>query len=94
MTALPGGAAVLAASFAVAGFVIGLCYFALLHRSVALYSRPGSAGRAILLTLLRLAAATGFFVLTARHGAGSLLASFVGFLGARTLTLRRARNAP
>ena len=86
-------ASVQASAMAVAGLTLGLCYFALLRRTVGLYG-SGCRGLApVALTVARLAGATVFFAFAARLGALSLLAVFVGFLAARMIALRGARRA-
>lgn len=76
-----------------AGFAFGLLYFAALRHTVALLSaRKGWAGP-VAFTAGRIAAALAALTLCARLGAAALLAAFLGFLLARTVTLRRARRA-
>ena len=83
----------LVAAMALAGFVFGLLYFSALRRSVALF--VGDDGRFVPLTLTlgRIAAAVAFLSVSARLGAASLLAAFVGFLIARAAALRAKRKA-
>lgn len=78
----------LAAGFAAAGILLGSCYFAMLRRSLAL----GGMG-ALILTLGRLLAAIAFFGFAAHFGALPLLIALLGFLAARPLALRAAREA-
>ncbi len=78
----------LAAAFAGGGIALGSCYFTVLRRSLA-----ARGMRALTLMLGRMAAAVAFFALAARFGAVPLLASLLGFLLARLLALRAAREA-
>ena len=80
---------VLAGAFA--GLVVGLVHFAALWRSTELYS-AGRGQLAAALTLGRIAGTIVFFGLAARLEALPLLASFLGFLLARTLALHAARK--
>jgi len=76
---------------ALAGFALGLAYFAALKRSVALFvGRKGWFG---LLTLGRIGAAAGFLFVAAKLGRAPLLAAFIGFLTTRVLALRAERRA-
>ena len=76
---------------ALAGFALGLAYFAALKRSVALFvDRKGWFG---LQTLGRIGAAAGFLFVAAKLGAAPLLAAFIGFLMARAPALRAERRA-
>jgi len=77
---------------ALAGLVVGLLHFAALWRSTELYSAGRGQLAAGALTLGRIAGTIVFFGLVARLGVLPLLASFVGFLLARTLALRAARR--
>ena len=77
---------------AFAGVVVGLVHFAALWRSIELYSAGRGQLAAAALTLGRVAGTIVFFGLAARLGALPLLASFFGFLLARTLALRAARR--
>jgi N-ATPase, AtpR subunit len=82
----------LAMTMAVAGFVVGLLYFAALERTVALYvSGRGWVGP-LAFTLGRIAAAAVFLAFAAKLGVISLLSAFAGFLLARALALRAARG--
>lgn len=74
--------------FAAGGIALGACYFAMLRRSLA-----ARGVRAVTLTLGRLLGALLFFGIAVRFGALPLLAAFLGFLAARTLALRAAREA-
>ncbi len=75
-----------------AGLLAGFAYFAALSRTVALFASGGGWLGPVALTLVRLAAAAGFFVFAVRFGATPLLAAFAGFLAARAVALRRART--
>ena len=82
----------LASAAALVGLVVGLVYFAVLRRTVELYTKGRSGFTVIAPTLGRIAGAIAFFGLTARLGALPLLSSFLGFLSARMLALRVARR--
>ena len=77
---------------AFAGLVVGLVHFAALRRTIDLYSAGRGQLAAAALTLGRVAGTIVFFGLAARLEALPLLASFLGFLLARTLALRAARR--
>ena len=81
---------VLAGAFA--GLVVGLVHFAALWWSIERYSAGRGQLAAAALTLGRNAGTIVFLGLAARLGALPLLASFLGFLLARTLALRAARR--
>ncbi|MDA8048942.1 MAG: hypothetical protein M0002_02870 [Rhodospirillales bacterium] len=85
------------ALFLLAGFIAGGAFFLLLKRNVTLYLRPQlrprGLWRAIGLQALRLAALAGVLGLSARQGAPALLLAALGILFARTIVLRRAREA-
>jgi len=82
----------LALVVAPAALAIGIFHFALLRKTVDLYSMSRGGFAAAALTLGRIAGTVSFFVLAARLGALSLLAAFLGFLSARTLALRATRR--
>jgi hypothetical protein len=71
---------------AFAGFMFGLLYFATLTRTVALFATGRGCFDPLALTLGRIGAAVIFLVLAVK------LASFLGFLLARSKTLRAARR--
>ena len=77
---------------ACAGLVVGLVHFAALWWSIERYSAGRGQLAAAALTLGRNAGTIVFLGLAARLGALPLLASFLGFLLARTLALRVARR--
>jgi N-ATPase, AtpR subunit len=91
---------VIATAFAPAGLVFGRLYFAALRRTVerlstATASRDGSGSIRFLpaaLTFARIAGATLFLGTAAQFGALPLLTAFLGFLVARSLSLRAARR--
>ena len=83
---------VLAVTMAFSGFAFGLVYFAALQRSVRLFASNGGWLRPLAFTLGRMAAAVVFLSLAAKLGAACLLAAFLGFLLARTVSLRVARR--
>jgi F1-F0 ATPase (N-ATPase) AtpR subunit len=86
----PGSAA---AAALLGGLAFGCAYFAVLRRTVDLYT----AGRGLLvpalLTAGRLATAILFLGVAAKIGALPLLLAFLGFLVARTLVFLSARGA-
>ncbi len=76
---------------ALMGFVIGLVYFAALHKSVVLFATESTRLGASALTIGRIVALAVILSFTARLGATPLLAAFLGFLLARAIALRVAR---
>ena len=82
----------LALAAALTGLVVGLVHFAALWWSIERYSAGRGQLAAAALTLGRNAGTIVFLGLAARLGALPLLASFLGFLLARTLALRAARR--
>ena len=87
---MTGVSFVFAAAFA--GLAVGLVHFAALWWTTELYSAGRGQLAAGALTLGRIAGTIVFFGLAARLGALPMLASFFGFLLARTLALRAARR--
>jgi F1F0 ATPase subunit 2 len=77
-------------AFALAGILLGLFFFATLRWNIALYLSRRTAGLA--LQLGRLAVVVLGLVLVAHAGATPLVATFVGFLIARSAVLRGARE--
>lgn len=77
---------------AIAGFVLGVTYFASLRRGVRLSIARHAWLPYILWALARIAAAALFFAFAVRWGVPALLAAFVGFLAARQLAVRAARR--
>jgi len=84
--------AILLGAGAVAGFGFGVAYFAALRRTTDLFGAGGGRFVPVALTIGRLAGALVLFGVAARLGALPLLASFLGFLLARTVALRAARR--
>ncbi len=76
----------------VAGFALGLAYFALMKRSVEAHVAGEGWLLPASLTVGRLAAIAIVLVAASRFGAGPLLAVFGGFLAARIFVLRRVRR--
>lgn len=80
-------------AISVAGFAVGLVYFAMLRRTAELYG----AGRGWLgpaaLTLGRVAGVAILLAFAAKLGAGPLLAAFLGFLVARMAMLHTVRRS-
>lgn len=73
----------------VAGAALGTAYLYLIRKSVAAV-RDGGSWRAAALPLgLRMVLAVSAFFLASQHGALPLLSMLVGFLGARSIALRR-----
>jgi F1F0 ATPase subunit 2 len=66
-------------SFLFAGIVLGAGYFALLHAEVGQFVRGAAPRYAIMMHILRLAAAVLVFWLIAQYGAMALLAALAGF---------------
>ena len=87
---VPGIAIV--ASFAFAGLAFGLAYFVVLRRTIDLHAASHGVLVPALLTVGRLATAILLLGVAARVGALPLLSSFMGFLLARALALRGARD--
>jgi hypothetical protein len=81
-----------ASALAVAGFAVGLAYFAMLRRTVSLYGSGNRRLAPAALTIGRIAGAAAFLLLAARLGPLPLLATYLGFLLARGLALRAARR--
>jgi F1F0 ATPase subunit 2 len=79
--------------YAALGALIGAAYFAALGWNVRLYADHGAGTGGLLLHLARLVVAVAAFTLCARQGAAPLLASFAGFLLARTISVNRYRLA-
>ena len=81
---------ILVTSMALLGFGFGIGYFALLRRTTDQLAGHGDWRGAAAQTLGRIAAAIALLAAVAQLGAAPLLATFAGFLLARTVTLRRA----
>jgi len=81
------------APYAALGALVGAAYFAALGWNVRLYAGHGAGWKALLLHFSRLAAAVAAFTLCARQGPAPLLASFAGFLAARTISVNHYRLA-
>jgi hypothetical protein len=81
---------ILVTSMTMFGFVFGIGYFALLRRTTDRLTGRGDWRGAAVQTLGRIAAAIALLAVIAQLGAAPLLATFAGFLLARTVTLRRA----
>lgn len=62
-----------------AGFAVGLAYFAMLRRSVAGFVGAGPVWSPLLWTALRLAAAIGAFWLLVQWSAAAAIAGLIGF---------------
>ena len=75
-----------------AGLAIGIFHFALLRRSVDLYTGSRDGLMAAALTLGRIVCTVLFFGLAVRPGAPTLLAALLGLLSARAVALRAAQR--
>jgi F1F0 ATPase subunit 2 len=75
--------------YAALGSLIGAGYFAALAWNVRLYVGGADGVQAVLIHLLRLAAAIAAFTLCARQGAAPMIASLLGFLAIRTISINR-----
>lgn len=75
--------------YAALGSLIGAGYFGALAWNVRLYVGHTYGRQALLVHLLRLAVAGAAFTLCARQGAAPMIASFMGFLAIRTITINR-----
>jgi F1F0 ATPase subunit 2 len=71
----------------IAGFFVGIPYFASLWWNTRLFT-TGSAGKAIALQLGRIAVAVAVLILLARLGVVTLLSAALGFMVARPVVLR------
>ncbi|MFO1107145.1 MAG: ATP synthase subunit I [Amaricoccus sp.] len=85
-------AALVLFAWALAGALAGLVYFRAVWATAHLLAGGGQRGRAIALTLARLALLGGFLILAARHGPAALLAAALGILLARFAVVRRFGN--
>ena len=88
MTAATLHLAAYAAVGLIAGFAVGVPYFASLWWSTRLFV-TGSAGRAVVLQLGRIGMALAVLILLARLSFIALLSGALGFLAARALLLTR-----
>jgi F1F0 ATPase subunit 2 len=79
--------------YAALGSLIGTGYLAALAWNVRLYVGLGGGLKALLLHLLRLAVAVAALTLCARQGAAPMIASFVGFLAIRMISVTHYRLA-
>ena len=77
----------------IAGVLLGLAYFAALHRTVVLLAIGGSWLGPSALTLGRIGGAMILLALAARLGAAPLLGASLGFFLARAIALRTARRS-
>jgi hypothetical protein len=66
-------------AFLFIGIVLGAGYFALLHAEVGRLARGAASRYAIMMHVLRVAAAVLMFWLIAQYGATALLAALAGF---------------
>jgi len=91
MTTLPLiPAPVLLAAITLAGFVLGLLYFAAVQRTAILFAAGRGWFAPVALTVGRIGVAAALLALAARLGASPLLAAFSGFILARAVALRLA----
>jgi F1F0 ATPase subunit 2 len=77
---------------AIAGFALGIAYFASLRRGVHRLVARHAWLACMAWSLVRVAAAALFFAFAVRWGLPALLAAMAGFLAARTIALRCARR--
>lgn len=77
----------------VAGIALGAVYLWLVARTVAAITGSGQRTTAALWLVLRMALAAVAFWAAASEGALPLLVMLLGFLIARTVAIRRAREA-
>ena len=82
-----------AASFAAAGFALGIGYFASLRRGLRLAVTRRAWFTYGLSAVARILAAALLLTFAARWGLPALLAAFAGFLIARHLAVRAARRS-
>lgn len=73
-----------------AGLVVGLAYFRALRLTADLFAQGRGWTLPLGLTLVRLAGLIAVLYLTVQLGAAPLIASFLGFLLARTIAVRSA----
>ena len=76
-----------------AGVALGAVYLWLVARTVAAITGAGRKTDAAAWLVLRMALAAGAFWAAATQGAPAVLAMLLGFLVARTVAIRRAREA-
>lgn len=76
-----------------AGIALGAIYLWLVGRTVAAITGSGRKTIAAAWLVLRMALAAGAFWAAATQGALAVLAMLLGFLIARTVAIRRARDA-
>ena len=76
-----------------AGIALGAVYLWLVARTVAALTGSGGKAPAASWLVLRMALAVGSFWAAATEGALPVLAMLLGFLIARTVAIRRAREA-
>ena len=79
-------------TLALAGFGVGLAYFASLRRGVAELVQSTDLRVVLAMFVFRLVLVLLLLVTAVRLGAMPLLAAFTGFLLARTFALRRSRG--
>lgn len=75
------------------GLVVGLAYFRALRLTADLFAHGRGRILPLGLTLIRFAGLIAILLLAAKLGAAALIASFVGFLLARTIAVRSASEA-
>ena len=75
------------------GAAFGGVYLWLIARTVKAITRPDSRMSAVLYFALRFALAAALLWLAASHGAHALLLTLLGFLLARSIIIRRFRQA-
>lgn len=80
-------------ALALAGFGVGLVYFAALRRTVRRFTARDGWLEPVALTMGRIGVAVAVLAIAARAGAAALLVTFTGFLLARAVALYRSRRA-
>ncbi len=83
----------MAALFGTAGIGLGLLYFATLRRSVGAFTNGGGWIMPMALTVGRIGGIALVLGIAAKFGAIALLSAFLGFLIARGISLRQARES-
>jgi len=75
-----------------AGFAVGMLYFAALRRTVLRFTASDGRWERVALTIGRMGVALALFAAAARMGAAALLVTFAGFLLARSAAIHRSRR--
>ncbi len=75
------------------GLAVGVVYFEALRRTIMRFTTRQGWLEPVALTASRIGMAVAVFAIAARLGAAALLATFTGFLIARTVAVYRSRRA-